>query len=494
MHKIGIAIILVFTFACGHNDTKESGSNSSSTTHEEPVFQSTLFTNNTEFYVEYDPLVVGEESHFLVHVTNLNDYNPYMEGELTISINGVSKKTEKPDRPGIFQLHFRPDKIGDFNINYTLKSGAEIESVTDQVMVLEDHEAIHQNEQELVLGDIQFLKETAWKVDFFVKEVQSAPFSSIVLTSGELIPMPGMKRNIPANAMGIVNFSKNDLVQGSNVSKGQLLFTISGKTLTEDNVGLLYQDYQNQLKKSRSEYERYRVLLANEVISERQYIEVRTKFISDSLRFHNLAKTASREGLKVYAPISGYIHELNISEGQYVERGQLMVTISSNETLLLRADIPQQYYYLLNDFETANFRPAYSLRTYSIEELNGKLLAKGSSVAENEHYLPLYFKLINNGDLLEGAFAEIYLKTAEKEQSLTVPLSAISEEQGAHYLYLQITGESFFKRQVALGESDGVNVKITKGLKHGERVVTQGVMLLKAASMATGVPTHDHEH
>jgi len=25
-------------------------------------------------------------------------------------------------------------------------------------------------------------------------------------------------------------------------------------------------------------------------------------------------------------------------------------------------------------------------------------------------------------------------------------------------------------------------------------VVTQGVMLLKAASMTAGVPTHDHEH
>ena len=235
-------------------------------------------------------------------------------------------------------------------------------------------------------------------------------------------------------------------------------------------------------------------LFANRVISERQLIDSRTRYMADSLRYHSLSAIASAEGSKVYSPISGYIHTLDVSEGQYVETGQLLVTISSNKILLLRADIPQQYYYLLEDIVTANFRPAYADRTYSIEEFDGKIIAKGSSVAENDHYMPVHFEVKNDGSLLEGAFAEFYLKTRSEMNCLSVPVTAISEEQGAYYLYIQVSGESFTKRLVSTGENDGQRVQIVSGLDPGERIVTEGVMLLKAASLITGAPGHGHSH
>ena len=183
-----------------------------------------------------------------------------------------------------------------------------------------------------------------------------------------------------------------------------------------------------------------------------------------------------------------------MSEGQYVETGQILVTISSNNHLMIRADLPQQYFQQLKDIETANFRPAYSDQTYSIEEFDGRLMATGSSVAENDHYLPVYFDVKNDGRLLEGAFAELYLKTTEKVSCLTVHANAVSEEQGNYYLYVQVTGESFTKRSVTPGRYDGVQVEIITGLQPGERNVTEGVMLIKATSMVTGVVGHGHAH
>jgi len=47
---------------------------------------------------------------------------------------------------------------------------------------------------------------------------------------------------------------------------------------------------------------------------------------------------------------------------------------------------------------------------------------------------------------------------------------------------------------VTVGESDGRYYEISRGLKKGDRVVTEGVMLLKAASMVTGDAGHGHAH
>ena len=115
-------------------------------------------------------------------------------------------------------------------------------------------------------------------------------------------------------------------------------------------------------------------------------------------------------------------------------------------------------------------------------------------MAENDHYLPIIFKLENDGQLLEGAFAEVYLQAKELSDILAVPSTALAEEQGGAYLYVQLTGESYTRRFVTTGENDGLYVEITGGLNAGERVVTRGVMLVKAASMATGVVGDGHSH
>jgi len=250
----------------------------------------------------------------------------------------------------------------------------------------------------------------------------------------------------------------------------------------------------NNFTHSKSEFERHRELFANKVISERRYIESRTRYTADSLHYYSLAANTSGEGFKVNSPVSGYIHQLNVSEGQYVRTGDLLVTISSNKVLLLRADVPQQFYNQLQGIETANFRPAYTDHIYSVHDLNGRLLARGSSVAENDHYIPVYFEVENDGSLLEGAFAEFFLKSSGGTNRLTVPVDALLEEQGSYYLFVQLTGESFTKRVVKPGENDGKKIEILEGIKPGERVVTKGAILLKASTTVTAVAGDGHHH
>ena len=147
----------------------------------------------------------------------------------------------------------------------------------------------------------------------------------------------------------------------------------------------------------------------------------------------------------------------------------------------------------MENINDVNFRPAYSTKTYTLEELSGRLLAKGASVAENNHYMPVYFEVINDGSLLEGAFAEFYLKTEPLPGKLVIPVSALVEEQNNFYVFVQITGESYTKRYVTIEANDGLLAVISNGVEEGDRIVTEGAMLIKTASISSA-PSQGHQH
>jgi cobalt-zinc-cadmium efflux system membrane fusion protein len=497
MLKNGIAVIFITALFTGCNSGPSEIEGAE--VHEEDRAQFTLFTADTEFFIEHPHLVKGEEAEFLIHVTHLDTYQPCLTGTLTLQVGGLTVRSSEPDRPGIFILSLIPEEEGEFDVKYTLQSGGVTSVVSHFAEIhhsLDEVEEAHSGEltEEARLGEVFFSKEMSWENNMVVAQVLPQPFSPVLRASGEIMAVPGEKKNLAANSRGMVVFADRNLVQGSRVEKGQHLFTIIASAVGSDNLELLYQEYLNRLNKSRSEFQRHEILFEGHVIPERQYMESRTTYISDSIRFYNLAGKAGKDGMEVHAPAAGFIHHLNVSEGQYVETGQLLVTISSDRKLLLRADIPQQHYSELKQIVTANFRPAFTERIYSVDELNGRLLARGSSVAENDHYIPVYFEVENDGSLLEGAFAEFYLMGVRKENQLLVPESAIFEEQGNHFIYLQVGGENYIKKAITLGQSDGMKAEVVSGIHPGDRIVIQGTMLVKSASMVFAESGHGHSH
>ena len=96
--------------------------------------------------------------------------------------------------------------------------------------------------------------------------------------------------------------------------------------------------------------------------------------------------------------------------------------------------------------------------------------------------------------LLPGAYAEVSLLTAPRRGVLTLPLRAVTEEQGLHFVYIQEDADCYRRREVRLGQSDGERVEILAGLKPGERVVTAGAVHVRLAAASGAIPGHNHNH
>ena len=96
--------------------------------------------------------------------------------------------------------------------------------------------------------------------------------------------------------------------------------------------------------------------------------------------------------------------------------------------------------------------------------------------------------------MVQGSYAEIYLITQNRPNVITLPIGALTEEQGVHFVYIQVDEEGYRKQEVTLGESDGERVEILAGVKKGDRVVTKGAVQVRLASASNAIPAHNHNH
>ena len=131
---------------------------------------------------------------------------------------------------------------------------------------------------------------------------------------------------------------------------------------------------------------------------------------------------------------------------------------------------------------------------YELKSLNGKLLSFGKSSGDNSFYVPVTFEFDNKGDIIAGSFVEIYLLSSQQENVLSLPRTALTEEQGVYFVYLQLDEEGYKKQEVTLGADNGRSVQILSGIKAGDRVVTEGAYQVRLASAGNAIPAHSHEH
>lgn len=125
--------------------------------------------------------------------------------------------------------------------------------------------------------------------------------------------------------------------------------------------------------------------------------------------------------------------------------------------------------------------------------ISGRLLSFGRSATDNSFYIPVIFEFVNNENIVPGSYAEVFLLTKTSSEIITIPISSLTEEQGLYFVYLKTGNESYIKREVTTGESNGDRIEIKSGLTVGEEVVTNGVSQIRLAGSSSTLP-EGHSH
>ncbi len=352
------------------------------------------------------------------------------------------------------------------------------------------HEGDIHSEGEGSPDEIILSAESAAAAGVKAETIMPGKFRSVLEVSGRIMPAPGNESTVVANVPGVVSFAA-PLVEGSRVNEGSPMFTISSSNLQDgDPVQRARIAYETAQK----EYERAAKLVEDNIVSRQEYEAAKGRYETARLTYEALAADGSGNGTAVKSPASGYVESCLVKKGDYVSVGTPLATVLSGNSMYLKADVSERYLSRLPGVKSANFRLSYSDKVFSTAGLDGRLLGYGRSTNETNAYIPVTFAINATDDILAGAYAQIWLLSEERDGVISLPVEAITEEQGHNFVYIQLDPTCYKKQEVTLGATDGNRYEILSGLNGGETVVTHGAIHVKLASASNAIPAHSHSH
>ena len=323
-----------------------------------------------------------------------------------------------------------------------------------------------------------------------VSTIEPGTFEQVIKTSGQVLAAQGDESVAVATVAGVVSFH-GKVTEGMSVGKGSTLLTISSRNIA---AGDPVQRARIAYEISKKEYERMKALVKNKIVSDKDFAQAEQNYENARISYEALAKGNTKGGQAISSPIGGYVKNILVKEGDYVTIGQPLVSVTQNRRLFLRAEVSEKYYPYLRTIGSANFKTPYDNKVYALKELSGRLLSFGKSAGDNSFYVPVTFEFDNKGDIIPGSFVEVYLLSTPMENVISLPRTALTEEQGLFFVYLQLDEEGYKKQEVTLGADNGQSVQILTGVKAGDPVVVNGAYQVKLASASNAIPAHSHEH
>ena len=186
--------------------------------------------------------------------------------------------------------------------------------------------------------EIAFSEKQAKLAGLTTETVSPGTFYNAIKTSGQIQAPQGNEVVIAATSNGIVSFTNSSITEGTAVSAGQSIVTISAKKLLEgDPAAKTKIAYETALK----EYKRAENLAKDQIISTKEFEQVKLRYETAKTTYDAQASNNTAKGVSVNSPISGYLKNRLVSQGEYVSVGQPIATVSQNKRLQLRAEVTE---------------------------------------------------------------------------------------------------------------------------------------------------------
>ncbi|MCC6711841.1 MAG: efflux RND transporter periplasmic adaptor subunit [Candidatus Dadabacteria bacterium] len=299
--------------------------------------------------------------------------------------------------------------------------------------------------------------------------------------------------------------------EGEKVSSGDLLFLIDQRpyenTLRQAEANMARNTAM--MKKAEQDAARYEDLINKGVVSAQQYDQVRAEF--ESLKAAVNADRAAVANAKleleycsIRSPIDGRIGEILVHEGNTVEtRSTLLAVINQTKPVFVDFSVPEHFLALIREYLAASGElrvyaaiPYTSRKDGESAAMDKDTEAVGVSPSElppaegtlsfidnrvNESTGTVRLKAVfeNEGEVLwPGKFVNVSLNLTTQENATVVPARAVQSGQSGDYVFVVKPDSTVESRPVVPGARVDREVVITKGLKPGEIVVTEGQLRL----------------
>jgi cobalt-zinc-cadmium efflux system membrane fusion protein len=496
MRALVAAFSLAFLVACNREDpVPEHGP-------EEKTLQVSFWDDRYEIFAEHRPIVAGAPTRFITHVTDLVSLEPRREGPALFLLKKGEVELEHiekaPARAGIYLPELTFPSAGDWDISIKLE-GHTVR--LPRFAVHATKEDAEKAPEAAAPEGVSFLKEQQWKVLMKSELVAKRRLTERLQVPG-VVTAPSGSRAIVAPPVAGRVFADSPLPSlGQAVEAGQILAYVQPplSDLSAKIVEAEAESIRAKLALDQAELVLARVkrLAAENAKSGRELQEAEFA-LKNAQAAHEAAASLKaaygRSGavfvdnapaLALKAPIAGTIVSVKAALGEHVETDRPVFTIIDTAKVHVEVRIPQ------SDVTRIGTAPAARLDGLALNQP----VFVGREIDETTRTLPIIYQIDNGeGRWRPGLAVTVYLETAHAEDAVAIPVSAIVDEDARPIAFVQVSGETFEKRDLKLGIRDGDWVQILSGIKEGERVVTKEAFAIRLSSVSSVIPAHGHAH
>jgi RND family efflux transporter MFP subunit len=477
----------------------------------------TRFSDQTELFVEMPPLIAGEPSEVLVHLTRLSDFKPVAEGEVRVTLSGGDSPegtftAPAPARPGLFRVRVTPLGSGERRLRIALTSPAlRDEHDLGAWTVYPDPEAAKAAAGATGRDDggVVLLKEQQWRADFGTAVAARRLLRGSVPATGVLRPSADGEAHVTTPIDAHLRSAPEGFpYTGMPVTEGQIIAYLVPKLGGETDVAGLELGVTRAASArdlARQERERLDSLWQQRSVPYREVLEARSieevaeaELVAARKRLAQVRRTPEGEaaGVPIRSPIAGVVARVAVAPGGFVEEGDHLFHLVDAERLWLEARVAETDVGEIRRPAGAWFRVQGFDAVFEVTPRTGaRLVAFGALVDPESRTVPVVFEFPRPDPRLRvGQAVSARVFTGEEQDALVVPAGALVNDAGTEVVYVQIGGERFERRLVRTGLRDGDFVAIEEGLLPGERVVSRGAYLVHLAAGAPAEAGHGHAH
>ncbi len=272
--------------------------------------------------------------------------------------------------------------------------------------------------------------------------------------------LKGIKESTAFSAIG-AKIEKVLVKVGDYVKKNQILVT-----LPADSPSASYFQAKISFENARIAFRRINGLFKSGGISlqERDNAKAQLDMVEANW-------VRAKQMIKVKAPINGYVTKVHISETDNVNKETALVTIAHTEKL--KAIIWVSEDDILNIKNGLN-----AIAIWKENQIKGIVTQVDIAMNLKKQAFRTVVEFDNSDNhFIAGTTVDVNIITSEKNSTIVIERKDILRENKKHFVYVAKNGKSI-KQEVSLGGQQGFDTEILQGLQVGEKLITEGQMLL----------------
>lgn len=343
-----------------------------------------------------------------------------------------------------------------------------------------DGETTIQPEGKVQADEVTLTDEQTKVLNITLGKIEKRALSSTIKVNGMLDVPPQNLVTISAPLGGFIKHT--ELLQGMKVKKGQVIAVMEHADYIQ-----LQQDYldsKNQLEFLDLEYKRQQELATENVnsakalqLSKSTYLSMKAKTegLRSKLKLINISPADIENGeikntVSIVAPITGFVMQVNVNIGMYVNPTDVMFKIVDTDHLHAEAQVFERDLTKLK----VGQRVLINLTNETVPRI-AKVYLIGKEIS-SERTVRVHCHLEKeDSNLIPGMYFSALIELGDTPLN-TVPENAVVSFEGKDYLFTSIQKNTFKMVEIKTGltESGYTEIMVPEGFDLASSIVTNG--------------------